>query len=282
MKRIFSLLLLLVAFNASAIEINSKLSGSWFNKDQDGHGLNVATLNEDQTLVYWYVYHTDGTPMFLITVGTNSGNRTTGTTYYHTGMKFGDFNPDDVQQTVWGTSTVTFHGCNSATLEYSSNDPAYGSGTIPMTRLTFVSGIKCSDSPLHGTYFGAWANNGEVGYGIATLFENGDMAFGAGSDTSGEVGIGDWWVTGNNSFAFAATSYSVLGGWVDISGSGNFNEDALTATYSGSGELVATPIPSFQHSLNTSKMAGAYSIYDSNEAIIGLTWSNRLYNPVKR
>jgi len=122
MKRIFGLLLFLVAFNVSAIEINSKLSGSWYNPDQNGHGLNVATLDENLTLVYWYVYHTDGTPMFLITVGTNDGNRTSGTTYYHTGMRFGDFNPDDVQQEVWGTSTVTFTDCYTATLEYSAND----------------------------------------------------------------------------------------------------------------------------------------------------------------
>ena len=269
MKRLFGFLLLFIAFNVSAIEINSKLSGSWYNPEQSGHGLNVEVLENNRTLIYWYAYHPDGTPMFLITIADNDGDSTSGTTYYSTGMTFGEFNPDDYERSVWGTSSVTFNDCNSATLEYSSNDPAYGSGSIPMVRLTFVSGIKCTDSPLHGTYFGAWANSGEVGYGIATLFENGAMAYGAGSDTTGEVGLGEWRVTGSNSFTFTATAYSVLGGWIDFSGSGNFNEDALTATYSGGGELIATPIRSFQHSLNTSKMAGTYNVHDSTEAIIG-------------
>ena len=116
MKRLLVLLLLFAAFNVSAIEINSKLSGVWYKPSQDGHGLNVVILDESSTLIYWYVYHTDGTPMFLVTVGQNQGNRTTGTTYYHTGMKFGEFDPNDVNETVWGTSTVTFNSCNSATL----------------------------------------------------------------------------------------------------------------------------------------------------------------------
>lgn len=269
MKRIFCLFLLFVAYNVSAIEINSKLSGVWWNADQSGHGLNVVVLDESTTVVFWYVYHTDGTPMFLITVGQNTGDRVTGKTYYNTGMKFGDFDPNDIQETQWGTSTVTFSDCNTATLQYSSSVPGFGSGTIPMTKSLSVKGLKCSDSRLHGTYFGAWTVGGEVGYGIATLFENGYLAFGAGSDSSEEVSIGEWRVTGDNSFAFTATTYSVLGGLENISGNGNFNEDALTATYSGNGEFVATPVPSFQHSLNTSKMAGTYNVHDSYDAIIG-------------
>lgn len=269
MKRIFSLFLLFVTFNVSAIEINNKLSGSWYNPAQDGHGLNVATLDETRTVIYWYVYHTDGTPMFLTTVGTNNGNRTSGTTYYNTGMKFGSFNPDDRQQTEWGTSTVTFTDCNNATLEYSANDPAYGSGTIPMTRLASVSGIKCSDSLLHGTYSGSWADSGEVGYGFATLFENGDMVYFSQSAESAGVGAGQWRVTGGNRFAFDVTVFSAFGGWRDVSGSGTFSEDDLTATYTGNGSLFAAPMPSFQHSLNTEKMAGNYQIYDWSDMIVG-------------
>ena len=271
MNRIFGLFLLLVAFNVSAIEINSKLSGSWFNSDQDGHGLNVATLDEDFTLVYWYVYHTDGTPMFLITVGKNEGNRTSGTTYYHTGMKFGDFNPDDVQQTVWGTSTVTFTDCNTATLEYSADDPAYGGGTIPMTRLTFVSGLKCSDSPLHGTYHVSLADgaSGEIAIGAAVLFENRDMAYLAGSDAEIVVGLGQWRVTSNDAFAFDATVYSLEGGWYEISGSGAFSEDGLEGDYTAGGKLIATPVLSFQRSLSTKMLAGTYDIWHPVSGVIG-------------
>ena len=269
MKRIFCLLLLIVAFNVSAIEINSKLSGTWYNPNQDGHGLSIAILDENSTLIFWYVYHPDGTPMFLITVGQNQGNSITGTTYYNTGMRFGEFDPNDRVQTVWGTSTVTFSDCNTATLKYSSNDPAYGSGSIPMVRLASVSGLKCSDSPLHGTYHGSWVEPGEVGYGFAALFENGDMVFFSRDHESGGVGAGQWRVTGSNRFAFDVTIYSVFGGWRTISGSGTFSEDDLTATYTGNGELFATPMSSFQHSLSTAKMAGDYDIHDWNDTVVG-------------
>jgi hypothetical protein len=269
MKRLFGLYLLLLAFNVSAMEINSKLSGIWHNANQSGHGLNVVVMDENTTIVYWYVYHTDGTPMFLITVGQNIGNRVTGPTYYNTGMKFGDFNPNDVTETVWGTSTVTFNSCNSASLSYSSNEPGYGSGTIPMERLASVAGLKCSDSPLHGNYNGSWAIGGEVGYGIASLFENGDIVIGTESSNSGDVSIGQWWVTGNDTFSFEAYRYSVFGGRTYFSGNGTFSEDDLTADYSGGGHLFATPVQSFQHSLTTAKMAGNYYVYDWDDSLVG-------------
>ena len=135
-----------LTFTSTGGGVNPVHSGAWYNQDQDGHGLNVIVLNGNRTIIYWYVYHTDGTPMFLTIDGTNDGNSTTGTAYYSAGMKFGEFNPNDHELTVWGMSTVTFHDCNNLTFEYSSDDPAYGSGSIPMTKLANVSGLECSNS----------------------------------------------------------------------------------------------------------------------------------------
>ena len=269
MKHIFGLLLLFISLQASAIEINSRLSGLWYNSEQSGHGLNVAVLDENTTIVYWFVYHTDGTPMFLTTVGENGADRTVGNTFYNTGMKFGEFNPGDITETVWGTTTLTFHDCNNATLEYSSDVAGYGSGTISMQRLASVAGLKCSDSPLHGNYNGSWSVNGEVGYGVAALFENGDMVFGAESDSSGEVGIGQWWVTSDHTFQFQGYTYSVFGDKNYIAGSGNYSEDDLFAYYTAGGYLFATPVQSFQHGLTTAKIAGNYDVHDWDDALIG-------------
>lgn len=269
MKRVLGSLLFCIAFNASAIEINSSLSGIWYNPAQSGHGLNIAVLDENTTVVYWYVYHTDGTPMFLITVGQNDGNKISGTTYYNTGMKFGEFNKDDIVETVWGSATLTFSDCNTVTLQYAADDPTYGSGSIPMQRLASVAGQKCTDSPLHGNYQGTWAQGGEIGYGVATLFANGDMVFWAASDTSGEVGIGTWWATSDHTFQFNGTSYSVLGGASYIAGSGNFTEDDLIAYYTGGGYLFAAPMPSFQHGLTTADLAGVYDTYAVDGSLVG-------------
>jgi hypothetical protein len=269
MKRILGLLCLFISLQSSAIEVNSKLSGIWYNSDQSGHGLNIAVLDENITIVYWYVYHTDGTPMFLITVGQNTDNLTSGITYYNTGMKFGEFNKDDIKETEWGTSSVTFHDCNNATLQYASDVEGYGSGSIAMQRLASVAGQKCSDSPLHGNYNGAWSENGEIGYGIAALFENGDMVFGAASDSSGDVGLGQWWITSDHTFQFQGYTYSVFGEANYISGSGNYNEDELTAFYTGGGYLFATPVQSFQHGLTTLKLAGSYDVHDWDGELAG-------------
>lgn len=138
-----------------------------------------------------------------------------------------------------------------------------------MQRLASVSGLKCSDSPLHGTYSALVVEQGGTGIGIGTLFENGDMFYIAVNDSVGVVGVGQWRETGANRFAFDATVFSVFGGWSYISGSGTFNEDALEATFTDNGKLAATPIPSFQHSLDTSKMAGGYDIHDWNNTVIG-------------
>lgn len=269
MKRVIGILFLFIAYNAQAIEFDSSLSGIWYNANQSGHGLNIAVLDENLSIVYWYVYHTDGTPMFLTTVGENQGDRITGVTYYNTGMKFGEFNPADIVETEWGTSTVIFTDCNNATLEYSSNVSGYGNGSIQMVRLASLAGLKCSDSPLHGNYNGSWSVAGEIGYGIASLFENGDMVFWAESDTSAEVGIGQWWTTSDHTFQFEGNTYSVFGGENYIAGSGNFSEDNLTAFYTGGGYLFAAPMQSFQHGLTTAKLAGSYDVYDWDDSLLG-------------
>jgi immune inhibitor A len=135
------------ATDATSGQILPGHSGSYHYPAQDGHGLNIEVINESITVFYWYVYHLDGTPMFLVTVGTNKGGQTEGTTYYNTGMRFGEFNTADFSQTVWGWSRITFHDCNNLTLEYAADDPSYGSGSIPMQRLTSIAGLSCSDSP---------------------------------------------------------------------------------------------------------------------------------------
>ena len=57
--------------------------------------------------------------------------------YIAQGARFGaDFDPADVQLTVWGTVELNL-GCTSGTLAFDSNDSNYGSGlydVIPITR----------------------------------------------------------------------------------------------------------------------------------------------------
>jgi len=45
---------------------------------------------------------------------------------------------------LWGTMDVDLSDCYTAKLSYNSNDPNFGSGSTPLTRLAFVDGVNCA------------------------------------------------------------------------------------------------------------------------------------------
>ncbi len=49
----------------------------------------------------------------------------------------------DIQKTSWGTLTFTFSDCNTAVVSWNSTLPEYGSGSMPITRLTQIAGTIC-------------------------------------------------------------------------------------------------------------------------------------------
>ncbi len=268
MNRLYALIFLLVAFNVSAVNIKPSFSGAWYNKNQDGHGLAVEVLDETRTLIYWYVYHTDGTPMFLITVGENQGNRTTGNTYYQTGMQFGTFDPNDLKQTVWGTSTVTFHDCKNATLQYSSNDPAYGSGSIAMQRLTSIAGNKCTESPVTGNYHLTFGLNGNFAFGVANFYENGFLGFGATGPGGSVTAFGEYRMLGNNRFDIDLTVYDTGGGWEQDSATALYQGGGFIVELPNGGSVVGTKVENFQRSLTSGMLTGTYDI-EANSRVVG-------------
>ena len=44
-------LLVFLSFNVYAIEVSRHMSGSWYNPDQDGHGLSVEVLADGRAFV---------------------------------------------------------------------------------------------------------------------------------------------------------------------------------------------------------------------------------------
>ena len=180
----FKALVVLLAFvsqMAWGMTVSPTHTGSWYNPSQNGHGLAVEVFDSETTIIYWFVYDTEGNPIFLLTVATNDGSTASGTTYYYSGMKFGEFNPDDNVQQVWGQASLTTHSCDSATFDYSSTDPAFGSGSIHMEKLTDVEGVKCVSEPLMGNY-------------MVTLV------------TPDDVAIGNMWVSGGRFVSFAVAA----------------------------------------------------------------------------
>jgi len=185
--RIF-ILLLLLSFDVSAMNVNKYLSGSWFNASQNGHGISIEVISDEETVIYWYVYHPDGTPTFILATGTNHGNVVEAQAYYNSGMHFGEFDPDDRTEIPWGDIKITFQSCDSATLEYSSdlsyNGEPWGSGSIPLTRLLSIDGVQCASNPNAGLYQGTFHSDstGEDTDGFSIIAPNGEfvaVSFGA-------------------------------------------------------------------------------------------------------
>ena len=48
----FLLLFTFVSLDAWGLAVNRYLSGSWYNRDQDGHGFSVEVLPDDRTVLF--------------------------------------------------------------------------------------------------------------------------------------------------------------------------------------------------------------------------------------
>lgn len=289
MTKLKAILILITIFSQSiwalspipSFNIDATYSGSWYNPQQSGHGLSIEVLANNTTVIYWYVYNPDGTPTFLITIGQNQDNTTSGDTYIYSGMKFGEFNPNDLNEEKWGTVSLTFYDCGNAELNYSSTDPQFGSSSIPMSRLAWIKGNKCTDSPMQGNYslvHHELKENGDiiVSTGYALLHANGDMAYMLGKETlfygmSAEViGVGTWFYDEfEESYAFNITNYPIIGSEnpVQTTSTGFLRQDGFT---SGNFEelMTATYLRSSQNNLTTETIAGTYGIAEG-DAIFG-------------
>ncbi|NRB71253.1 MAG: hypothetical protein HRU51_04990, partial [Xanthomonadales bacterium] len=201
--------------------IDATLSGSWFNAAQSGHGLSVEYLDRHRTAIYWYVYSPDREPIFLTIAAQNDGARTSGIATIQNGMAFGEFNAEDVGRSEWGTVSITYHSCDSLTLEYDSVFADYGSGAIEMQRLLEVPGVKCTDAPYHGRY------RTETGYqgptdtqrlgGEMALFEAGVAVWHVDRHGEIDVGLGEWSGRGDADLQINGSEYTPTGEVADVS-----------------------------------------------------------------
>jgi len=257
--------------SASAHNIDRFLSGSWNYPAQDGHGFSIEVGPDGLVVIYWYVYHPDGTPMFIVAVGQAVGMSVTATAYYNTGMRFGVFDPSERMESEWGTITITFHGCNSATVDFDStfvhHGQPFGSGSFPIQKLVTIDELQCQDDPRAGIYegivFSSMDDREYYGFalvapgGAFAAYSEGGMAVFGTITTSGI----DLQATGsavsldpNNQFASQLT------------GDGDFSADyrlftffQITAGDQGFGDFYAAPAL-YRRMTTLSGLAGSYSV----------------------
>ncbi|MGH8324337.1 MAG: hypothetical protein ACRETD_11150, partial [Steroidobacteraceae bacterium] len=136
------------------IALGGYMSGNWFNPDQSGQGFELEftgqpsdTPGQNALVAYWYVYTPDGTGQnWIFAEGPydSTSNSVTLPALLLSGAKFPPlFNSADLTQTNWGTLTFSFTDCNNGTASWSSSVAGYGSGSLPITRLTNVAGTAC-------------------------------------------------------------------------------------------------------------------------------------------
>ena len=147
-------------------QIRPSWSGSWIPEGQPGHGIHVEVLTDGRAAFYWLTYDSDGNQLWLVAQSDEIYEialtglfiphiRIEATAYYADGMRFGSFNPNDVNLTEWGKVTLTFgyHWCDTrAGMAWEPIVPGFSSGEIELQRLTEI--IDCKDTEF--TYGGFW------------------------------------------------------------------------------------------------------------------------------
>ena len=130
-----------------SIGIDGYMSGNWFDPEQAGHGFQLEAATNNVMLAIWFVYAPDGSGQnWIYAQGTydRSSNTVTLPAVQLTGARFPpNFLPGEVTQTAWGLLSFSFTDCNHGTATWSSPLPGYGTGSLPITRLTQIAGTSC-------------------------------------------------------------------------------------------------------------------------------------------
>lgn len=124
----------------------SGISGLYFNSANNGHYVLVQRLPGGDALVMWNTFDEKGAFAWMYGVGTVTGTKihiaqmaqNIGGLLHQGGAVTG------ATPTLWGTLDLNFSDCHSATLNYQSALPLFGSGSINLQRLVYVDGLDCS------------------------------------------------------------------------------------------------------------------------------------------
>jgi hypothetical protein len=107
----------------------------WWNASESGWGINLAHQGA-QIYATWYTYDTDGSPLWLASLMTQTGPSTfSGALFRTTGTPFGaPWNPGDLDVKTLGNASLAFASGSAATWTYNVGASA---GSKSMTRYLF-------------------------------------------------------------------------------------------------------------------------------------------------
>ena len=153
MRALLVLVSLVVASQLGAVPLPAGVTGNYYNPAQSGHGVNIEVLDAERAIVTWYVYDHDGNPMTIYVEGHIEENRIAGTAYAPRGMRFGRFDPAELQVPVWGRVELEFANCARGTLRWSS-PVGFGAGSVELHRLAYTAACAGGEKLPSGTLGG--------------------------------------------------------------------------------------------------------------------------------
>lgn len=122
---------LLTAGTANAFIVNGSFSGTWYNPQQSGRGAIIDIVDTgdfDKSVVVWVFTGREGAPLWLEAQGTidNDTNTAELNVIEVSGVTFGpDHTGADTVRNPWGSGSITFNSCSSATLTLNGDDGVY-------------------------------------------------------------------------------------------------------------------------------------------------------------
>ena len=124
--------------------IGKGFTGAWFDPAQNGHGLFLEVLPDNQLLAAWLTFSPSGEQAWFVGVGPYAGNTATLTSVYQPtgGRWIPNFDSSKIVHNPWGTLTFTFTDCNNGRVDFDSR-VGFGSGGMNLRRLTKPAGVAC-------------------------------------------------------------------------------------------------------------------------------------------
>lgn len=125
--------------------IGAWMSAIYYDPLQSGHGIMLNMLTQKQAFVCWYTFDLDGNRTWICGLGRLEGNSLVfANAYVVEGGNFPPmFDPEAISEVPWGEITITFTGCNSGLMEWTTLAEGYLSGSMPLARLVSLLDNQC-------------------------------------------------------------------------------------------------------------------------------------------
>ena len=122
------------------------INGTFYDHTADGHYVTIQRLEDDNVFIVWNTFDHNGAPAWVFGVGEYTNRHLHADMLQNVGGRLQPGGPA-IGSTAhaWGTVDIDITSCDGGTLHYQSPLPAFGSGTFPLDRVTFLSDLGCAD-----------------------------------------------------------------------------------------------------------------------------------------